>query len=307
MPHEAGHSTASQASGSPLTDGEHIIAHFGSRGLYCLNMDGEVQWSKEFGQMRTRMGFGEGSSPALQGDVLAMTWDHEGDSFIVTFDKSTGEELWRQPRDEATTWATPFIVSVNGASQIITTATRASRAYDLISGEVIWTCTGMTANCIPTPVYRDGVVYLMSGFRGNKLQAIRLAGAKGDITGTDQVIWSHGQGTSYTPSALLYEDNLYFLRTNNGVLSCLDRKTGDVHYEGQRLPGMRQVYSSPVGASGRVYVTSRGGTTVVLEHGNEYVELATNELDDGFDASAAIVGDELYLRGQKFLYCIAEE
>ena len=306
VPHEGGHATATQASASATTDGQHIIAHFGSRGLHCLDMNGEVQWSKEFGQMDT-LGFGEGSSPALHEDTVVMTWDHQGDSFIAAFDKHTGTERWRQARDEPVSWATPFIVSVDGADLVVTSATNAARAYDLANGALVWSCGGMTANCIPTPVHRDGVIYLMSGFRGDMLQAIRLAGASGDITGSDHVIWRHRQGTSYTPSALLYGDRLYFLRKNNGVLSCLDRETGEAHYQGKRLPGMRQVYSSPVGAAGRVYVTSRGGKTVVLEDGDGYVELATNQLDDGFDASPAIVGGELYLRGQKFLYCIAED
>jgi outer membrane protein assembly factor BamB len=161
----------------------------------------------------------------------------------------------------------------------------------------------MTDNCIPTPIHRDGIVWLMSGFRGSMLQAVRLAGAKGDLSGTDHVLWSHGQNTSYTPSALLYGDYLYFLRVNNGVLSCVDAKTGKVFYDGERL-GLRTVYSSPVGAGGRVYITSREGQTKVIALGKEYEELASNQLDDVFDASAAIVDDRIYLRGAANLYCI---
>jgi outer membrane protein assembly factor BamB len=305
VPHERGHATGSQASNSPLTDGQRIYAFFGSRGLHCLDMDGKVQWSKEFGQMRTRNGFGEGASPALHQGRLIVNWDHEGDSFITALDASSGKELWRTARDEQTTWGTPIVVPVDGRDQVIITGTGASRGYDFETGKEIWRCGGMTANCIPTPIHDDGVVYLMSGFRGNALQAIKLAGAKGDITDSAHVLWSYNRNTSYVPSALLYGDFLYFLRTNSGVLTCLDAETGEVQYEGQRL-GIREVYSSPVGADGRVYVTSRDGITKVVRLGTEYEELATNQLDDGFDATAAIVGDEIYLRGRKSLYCIAE-
>ncbi len=307
LPHEGHHSTGSNASNSPITDGEHIYAHFGSRGLHCLDLQGKIIWSKDFGQMRTRNQFGEGSSPALHGNTLVVNWDHEGDSFVVALDKRTGEELWRQPRDEVTSWATPLIIPVEGRLQAIIPATRASRAYDLETGEVIWSCSGMTTNCIPTPVYSNGLVYLMSGFRGSAIQAIRLAGAKGDISDSDQIVWSHNRGTAYTPSPLLYGNLIYYLRTNTGILSCLDARTGETHYEGQRLDGLRTVYSSPVGADGRVYLTSREGVTKVIALGAQYQEIATNQLDDGFDASAAIVGSEIYLRGRENLYCISEQ
>jgi outer membrane protein assembly factor BamB len=196
------------------------------------------------------------------------------------------------------------VVEVGGKPQIITTGTKASRAHDLKTGELLWSCGGMTQNCIPTPIHRDGVVYLMSGFRGAALQAISLDGAKGDLTGGKQVLWSYARDTSYTPSALLYGGMLFFLKGNNGTLTCLDAATGKPHYEGLRIDGLRTVYSSPVGADGRVYITSREGATKVLALDKEYKELATNQLDDTFDATMALVGDEIFLRGRKNLYCI---
>ena len=186
-------------------------------------------------------------------------------------------------------------------------ATTASRGYDLETGKVLWSLPGMTVNCIPSPSYADGIAYVMSGFRGTGLQAIELLGAEGDLQNSDSVLWQHNRETSYVPSGLVYEGFFYFLRSNNGVLSCLDAKTGKPHYTGARLRGMRTVYSTPVGVSDRVYITSREGMTKVIRLGPEYQELATNQLDDGFDATAAIAGDELYLRGSMFLYCIAEK
>ena len=165
----------------------------------------------------------------------------------------------------------------------------------------------MTTNAIPSPIVRDGIAYLMSGFRSAMLQAIKLSGAKGDITDSEHVLWQHSRQTSYVPSALLYGDQMYFLRSNSAVLTCLDASTGALHYEGQRLSGLRDVYASPVGAAGRVYLTSREGVTKVFKAGAEFEELATNELDDTFDASAVVIGKQLYLRGHQFLYCIAEK
>ncbi len=307
LPHEGTHNTASLASNSPVTDGQHVYAFFGSRGLHCLDMAGTLKWSKDFGRMRTRNQFGEGSSPALHGDMLVINWDHEGDSWIAAFHKSNGKQIWKMKRDEVTTWCTPLITSVGSRPQVIVTASGASRGYDLESGEIIWSCKGMVANCIPTPIHVGGLVYLMSGHRGSSLQAIKVNGAKGDITGDRKhVIWEYGRGTSYTPSGLVYEARIYFLRRNDGVLSCLDAATGEPHYEGKRL-GIRTVYSSLVGAAGRIYITSREGVTKVIKLGNQYEELASNSLDDTFDATAAIVGKKLYLRGRKHLYCVARK
>ncbi len=303
-PHEGGHRTNSFASSSPVTDGERIYVNFGSRGLYCLDARGEVLWSRRLGVMQTRRQYGEATSPALYGDHLVVNWDHEGDSFIVVLDKRTGEELWRRSRDEVTSWSTPIVVEVDGRPQVIINATTASRGYDLKTGEVIWRLSGMTVNCIP--IHANGMVYLMSGYRGQALQAVRLAGARGDLAQSPNLVWSHGRNTSYVPSAALYNQRLYFVRGNTAVLSCLNAATGEVLYEGQRLRGLRQIYASPVCADGRVYITSRDGVTVVVEDGPAYKQLALNQLDDEVDASPAIIGDRMYIRGRRHLYCIAE-
>ena len=165
----------------------------------------------------------------------------------------------------------------------------------------------MTVNPIPTPVTVNGVVYVMSGFRGNALLAIRLAGAEGDITDSESVVWSYDRDTPYVPSPLLYDGMLYFLKGNNGVLSGLNLATGDKHFGPQRLEGIEGIYASPVGAQDRVYITGRNGTTLVLKSGPEYEILHRNALDDRFNASPAIAGDELFLRGEQALYCIAED
>jgi outer membrane protein assembly factor BamB len=307
VPHEGTHPDGTWASPSPVTDGEVVLAHFGSRGLYAYDLEGRSLWQKDFGDMTTRLGFGEGSSPALFGDVVVVNWDHEGDSFLAALDRRTGRELWRRERDEVTSWSTPLVVEADGNTQVVVNATERVRGYDLGTGEELWEAGGMTVNTIPSPVYGNGILYAMSSFRGNAARAIRLEGAKGDLTGTDAVVWSHDRDTPYVPSPLLYGDSVYFLKSNSGILTSLDARTGAVRYGPERLPGVQGVYSSPVGAADRVYVTGRDGRTIVLRHGPKLEVLAENLLDEGFDASAALVDGELFLRGRKSLYCLAED
>ena len=306
-PHEGTHQTGSWAANSPVTDGEHVYAYFGSRGLYCYDMQGNLQWEKDLGDMATKMSFGEGSSPVLYGDAIILNWDHEGNSFITVLDKRTGEVVWKKDRDEGTSWATPIVVEHNGNPQIIINATHRTRSYDLATGETLWECGGMTANTIPSPVTADGIVYVTSGFRGNALQAIRLADAEGDITGAAAVLWEYDRDTPYVPSPLLYGDTLYFLKHNKGILSSFNANTGEAHYGPERLEGIAEVYASPVGASGRIYIASRDGVTLVIKHGSTFEILAENVLDDGFNASPAIADKEIFLRGNKSLYCIASD
>ena len=296
------------ASNSAVTDGTHIFAYFGSNGLYCLDMDGNLKWEEDFGDMQTRNNFGEGSSPSLYGDTIVINWDHEGQSFIVALDKTNGQELWRVDRDERTSWSTPIVVEQNNIGQIITSATNRVRSYDISSGSIIWEMDGLTANVIPSPVFGNGLLYVMSGFRGNALKAIRLEGSKDDITGSDAIVWSYdGRNTPYTPSPLLYQGNLYFLKSNDGILSCFNAETGQTYYGPERLPSISGVYASPVGANGRVYIAGRNGAVLVLKHGIEFGVLAENSLDDGFQASPAIVDNEIYLKGYQNLYCIAAD
>lgn len=305
VPHEGHHRDHGFASASPVTDGKHVYAYFGSRGLFCFDFEGNLKWEKDFGDMQTRNGFGEGTSPALHGDTLVVTWDHEEDDFVVALDKNTGKELWRKTRDEPTSWATPLVVEHGGKAQAIINATNRIRSYDLATGDVIWEAGGMTTNVIPSPIVGHGMVYLLSGFRGAALLAIKL-GAQGDVTNTDAVAWKLDRGTPYVPSGLLSEDRLYFFSGNKGTLSCVDALTGKPHYEQQRIDDLLGgVYASPIAANGHVYLVGRDGKTVVIKDSGKLEVVATNKLDDKFDASGAIVGNELFLRGHEHLYCIA--
>ncbi len=307
LPQAGGHSTASLASNSPVTDGEHLFAFFGSYGLYCLTVNGNLVWETDLGTMDTLHGHGEGSSPALYGDTLVINWDHEGKSFVVAFDKRTGEERWKIFRDGASSWTTPIVVDDGGTPQVIINGSRDVRGYDLTTGSLIWECGGLSVeNVVASPVAGNGMVFSGSSYDKQSMLAIRFHGAEGDITGTKRVVWTRVQGAPYVPSPLLYGESLYFIRHFQGILTRVSALTGENRPGPLRLTGLRYVFASPVGAEGRVYITDRDGTTLVISDEDSPQVLATNRLDDTFSASAALVGAELFLRGEKYLYCISE-
>lgn len=306
LPHDGAHETASFASNSAVTDGEFVYAFFGSAGLYCLDFAGNEKWKVDLGKLMALHGHGEGNSPAIYGDTIVINWDQQGPSFIVALNKRTGKEIWRKERNEATSWSTPIIVEQQGKPQVIVSATNRIRGYDLANGDVIWESGGLSSNVVASPVAGDGYVYAGSSYEKRAMFGIKLEGAHGDITNTSQVVWSRFRDTPYVPSPLLYEDKLYFLKHYQGILHCLTAKTGEPAFAPLRLPEIYNVYASLVGAAGKVYITSREGTTVVVKHGAPEI-LATNVLDDTFSASPAIVGKEMFLRGEKRLYCLKKE
>ena len=298
QPHESTHESATWASNSPVTDGEHVLSFFGSNGLYCLDTGGRLLWSRDLGDMQVKHGHGEGASPLLHDETVVVNWDHEGASVIVALAKRTGEELWRQPRDEVTSWATPIVVTHDGQAQVVVSGTRRVRGYDLKTGAVIWEAGGLPGNIVASPVGADGMVLAAGSYEKQTLLAIRLTGAKGELTGTQQIAWQKSRSTPYVPSPLLYDGWLYYLRHYQGVLSRVNAKTGDEPSGPFRLGSVFNIYSSPVAAAGRIYVTDRNGKTLVMSNDAEPKALTLNKLDDRFSASAALVGDAIFLRGE---------
>lgn len=305
-PHEGYHQRyGSFASNTPVTDGKHLYAFFGSRGLYCYDLTGKLVWEKQFPPMRMRNQFGEGVAPVLDGDALYLKFDQEEGSHVLALDKRTGKEIWRATREELSSWSEPLVVTHNGRKQVVVSASNKVRSYDAATGKLIWECSGLGSNVIPAPVSAGGVVYVMSGHRDPNLLAIRL-GREGDITGTEAIAWTNNRGNSYTAAPVLYDDKLYMV-TDNGMLTCLNTSTGDAYYRQQRLPKAYSFKASPVGANGKLYLATEDGDVVVVKMGEKYEVLATNTLNDqSFIATPAIVGGSLYLRGQQTLYCIRQ-
>ncbi|MHC4876954.1 MAG: sulfatase-like hydrolase/transferase [Planctomycetota bacterium] len=305
VPHEGTHHDADFASASPTTDSERLYCWFGSAGLYCYDLDGKRLWERNLGKAYVGASLGEGCSPVVHDDRVIIVRDHARQSTIEVLDAKSGNTVWKKNRDEPNAWATPRVIEHSGKTQVITAASKMVRSYDLDTGDIIWQCSGLTGNVTPCPVVEDGVVYCMSGYEGYSLLALPLD-AQGDISDSDNIIWSKDKGTPYVPSPVLYDGLLYFTQSNQGILTAVDSRSGDTVIERTRLPDIFNMYSSPVGADGRVYFTGRNGTTLVSKRSGKLEVLATNKLDDEFNSSPAIVGTQLFLRGRKSLYCIED-
>ena len=255
--------------------------------------------------MQTRNSFGEGTSLTVHGDNLIVTWDHEGPSFITNLDAKTGDPKWKVDRDEQTTWATPIVVEHDGVTQVIANGAKRVISYNIKDGKIIWQCGGQTGNPIPTPIVRNGIVLVTSGWRGEALYAIPL-NSKGDITGTDKIAWSYNNDTPYVPSPVLVQDRLYFTKDRNPIMSCVNADTGEVILPAARLPELLgTVYASPAASGDNVYFTTRDGKTLVLKVGDESKPFSVNQVDDEIDATPVIIGDKIFLRGKEYLYCIS--
>ncbi len=306
LPHAPVHKSGSFASASPVSDGERIFAYFGSNGLYALNLKGELLWQANLGHKRVKHDHGEGSSPALYGDTLVVNWDHEGQSSLVAFDTESGEVRWRNSRDEPTSWSTPIIAQQDGKPLVMVSATGAIRAHDLKTGKLVWECSGMSNNVVATPVAGLDMFFAGSSYEKQAMLAIRLPGAHGDLAQGERkhIAWYKRRRTPYVPSLLLSGEWLYYLQHYQGLLSRVDAQTGAEPERPLKLPGIRDVYASPVAAAGRIYVVDRSGETVVISEGEGAHILARNRLDDSFSASPAVVDDEFFLRGDHWLYCL---
>lgn len=321
IPHEGHHNTHSYAGGSPTTDGKRLYVSFGSFGIYAYDLNGKLLWQRDLGRLHTRFGWGEAVTPVIHGDALVLNWDQEADSRLIVLDAATGATRWEVPRDDKSSWNTPAVVDFDGKTQVIVNGTKRIRSYDLADGKEIWQVGGMTVNAIPSPVVADGVAYVMSGYSGAAAVAVPL-NARGDLTKTEDKVtnstssetpatvklaWRYDKGTPYVPSPILVDGRLYFTKANTQVLTVLDAKTGQPVVESERIPGATSFYASPAYAAGRLYFSDQSGTTVVIQVGEKWEVVATNQLNETIDASPVFAGKTLFIRTEKHLYAIEEK
>ena len=305
VPHEGHHGDNDFASASPVVHDNKVFVWFGSAGLFCYDLDGLLLWKRDLGEVKMGAALGEGCSPVVHNGRVIVVRDHQGQSSIEALDSSTGKTYWKKHRDEGNAWATPVIAEYGGRVQVITCASNLVRSYNLEDGTLIWQCGGLTGNATPCPILDGSHVIVMSGYQGHSVMRIPIT-EEGDLTGADKVVWKHQRGTPYVPSPVLFDGMLFYNQSNQGIWTVLDATSGKIVMDRTRLPGISNMYSSPVAANGRIYVTGRNGLTLVLKPGTNLSIESSNRLDERFDASPSIAGDELYLRGEKFLYCIAK-
>jgi len=300
-PYDNRHRKSSFASSTPATDGNLVHAFFGTEGIYAYDMNGKQVWKTDLGKLGT-VGMGTGTSPILFENLVIVQCDEENGaaSFIVGLDKKTGKEVWRTPRKVQVSWATPLLVTTAKRTELITSGSEAVIAYDPATGKELWRHKGVESNAIPSPVANNEMVFISAGFPAKVAMAIRL-GASGDLT--DSVAWQYTKGTAYVPSPILYGDYLY-LTTDRGILTCLAAKTGEVKYEGGRIPIPATFTASPVAFDGKILLTSEDGDTFIVKAGPKHEILGTNSVGEPVYASPAIADRKIYIRAEKNLYCI---
>jgi outer membrane protein assembly factor BamB len=302
MPHEPTHPTNTYATPTPATDGSRVYCSFGSFGLYALTLAGELVWQVDLGDL-TNNGHGEGSSPLLHDGRLILLWAHWGNSFLIALDPASGKERWRTPLPEGNNCSTPLVVHVEGGDQIVVAGKR-TIAFDPGTGRELWSFGERepgTGTTMASPVAIGELVLVPSVDRGDLRALVALPGGE-----PAEMLWSR-RSSDDIPSLLAYEQRLYLLRGDSGQLTVLDSATGEVEYGPERLKGVSEAWASPVVAGGRLYVTGRDGKVEVLALAPEVHTLAVNALEDAFDASPAVAGNELFLRGKSSLFCLAEQ
>jgi len=313
VPKHSLHIKNTYASETPVTDGERVYAYFGNVGLFCYDMDGNELWSKDFGSFKTRYNWGTAASPVLYKDWLFIVNDNDEQSFAVALGKKTGTQMWRVDRDEKSNWATPYIWETEKRTELVTCGTGKVRSYDL-NGELLWELGGMSNIVIPTPFAKRGLLYITSGYVGDKkrpLFAIR-PGAHGDIslkedrTSNEFIAWSHKQGGPYNPTPIVYGDYLYVLY-DRGMLSCYDAETGrEIYTQRQIDPQARAYTSSPLANHGRMFCLSENGDTFVVQAGPQFKLLSKNGLGEMCMATPAAHRGSLIIRTMSKLYRISD-
>lgn len=307
------HPTNPFCSASPTTDGERVVASFGSAGMYCYDLSGKELWKKDLGKLEHI--WGNASSPILYND-LAILWCGPGErQFLLAVDKKTGDEKWKHDEPGGASgvgnktwigsWSTPIVSKIGGADQLILSVPDKLKGFDPKTGKELWSCAGLTQLVYTSPVYADGVAVAMSGFHGSAL-AVKVGGT-GDIT--KDRLWHHTKANPQRIGTGVIVGEHVYMMEENGSPHCFELKTGKEVWEGmiEKRPGGSS-WSSMVAAAGRLYIVNRNGDTLVLAASPKYEQLAFNRLGaEHIDASIAVSDGELFIRTHKNLWCIAEK
>ncbi|MFZ0281301.1 MAG: PQQ-binding-like beta-propeller repeat protein [Bacteroidales bacterium] len=297
------HEKHNLATPTPVTDGEHLYAWFGNGLIVCLDMKGNLVWSRHLGQEYSpfQIQWGHGSSPVLYNDLIILLCDHSLASYLLALDKRTGKEKWKQDRGkDRVSFSTPLVVSRPAGDELIINSSERIDAYNPVNGELLWYVGSPRQSPIPSPVFHDSVIYMSRGYRNSDFLAIR-PGGRGEVT-ESHTLWRTPTGASYVPS-ILYYDGLLYMTSDAGILTCADADTGEQVWR-QRLRGV--FFASPAGADGKVYFVSETGETIVVRAGREPHILARNNLGERLIASPAISRGHIFLRSDENLFCIGK-
>lgn len=309
------HTKSSHANPTPATDGKYLVVFFGSQGLYCYDLDGKLIWKKDLGRLNAgpytdpEVEWGMAASPIIYKDRVIVQCDVVEQSFIASFDLQSGNEIWRQDRDEIASWGSPTIYDNHEPAQIIVNGWKHMGGYDFETGEVIWKMSGGGDAPSTTPVVALDHIFINNAHgRYSPIYVVKPT-AKGDITlgkeetSNEHIVWSIKRGGAYMQTPLIYGDYLYNLR-GNGALTVFKALTGEVMYK--ETIGMQAFTSSGVASDGKVYFSSEQGTVYVIKAGPEYEMLSKNPMGDICMATPALDAEAIYFRTQHYLIAIAK-
>ena len=311
VPQDKRHIKATYANSTPATDGKHVVAFFGSEGLFCFSTEGDLLWQKELGRLDVgaydlpSYEWGSASSPIIHDGRVFVQCDSQSNSFLIALDVTNGEILWRTPRDELPSWGTPTLYpgDERNAPELITNGSNFIRAYDPRTGAELWRLGGSSKITAPTPVFADGIIIVASGRAPERpIFAIR-PGGRGDISSGNHLAWSLTRRGPYMPTPLIYRGNVYVLN-NDGPFACYDLQTGAEHYY-LRLPHRGDGFSaSPVASNGKIYLSSESGEILIVKAGETFEEAISYSLGEPIMATPAISNGVLYVRGARHLIAI---
>ena len=317
LPKTKRHPKSSQASCTPVTDGRHIVAFFGSEGLYNYDFDGSLLWKQNLGSLNAGWFYdpdyewGVGSSPIIYQNYVIVQCDVQDHSFVAAFDLKTGRQVWRAERDEISSWGTPTVHESKEHAELITHASKYIRGYDPLTGKELWRLGPNSEVTVPTPFAANGLIYVTNGYRTiQPIYAIRPGGSgdlslKGDAESGESIAWSKKHGGPYMSTPVVYGEYFYTC-SMNGVLTVYVAKTGERVYQ-QRLGDKGGAFTaSPVAADGKIYFSSEDGEVFVIRAGPKYELLATNPMGEVLMATPAISEGVIFIRGLKNLFAIRE-
>lgn len=317
IPQVKRHIKSTHANSTPATDGKHVVAFFGSEGLYCYDLDGKLLWKKDLGYLDAgafnapEVQWGFGSSPIIYKKLVIILCDVNNQSFIAAFDVDSGSEVWRTLRDEVPTWGTPTVHEGDGRTQVIVNGFKHIGGYEAVTGKELWRLTGLGDVPVPTPVVAHDIIFITNAHgRGAPVYAIRTT-ATGDISlkegeaRNEHIAWSRLRVGNYMQTPLVYGDLLYCCR-DYGILSCYDARTGVKQYKKRLATGVG-FSASPVAADGKIYFTSEEGDVYVVKTGPEYELLGKNNMGEVCMATPAVSEGTLFFRTRHHLVAIAEQ
>ena len=309
------HPHNSYASATPATDGRHVVVSFGSEGLYCYSVNGDLRWKRDLGVVHAgkhnnpEYTWGTASSPILYRGMVIVLCDSLGDGYLAAFDVKSGREIWRTKREAHPSWSTPAIYEGKGPPELVTNAAPLIQGYDPSNGKELWRLGPSTTNTTPTPIAGEGLIFVANGYNPIKPIYAVVPGSRGDLTlkedatGSDAIAWSNRRDGPYMATPLLYRGILYVV-SSRGVLTAFEPRTGVQIYQQRLAPGGYS--ASPVAADGRIYIAGEDGQIFTIRAGRTFEILATSAMNEPTMATPALAAHALFVRTEHWIWALAD-